>query len=87
MRKTKRRSPSFRSGRAAILLLQLNREALPAVAIAAAATALSTAAATTATTTTISAAASTTAAARAAGAGARLVNLDPTPLQVGVVES
>jgi hypothetical protein len=58
---------------------------LPAVAISAAATALP--AATTAAATPAVSTAATTAAARAASAGASLVNLDPPPLQVGIVES
>jgi len=62
------------------------REILPAIAISAPATALSaaTAATTAAATPPISATAAT--AARATGAGASLVNLNPSPLQVGVIE-
>ncbi len=58
------------------------REILLAVAACAAATALS-AATTAAATPAISAAAG---AARTTGAGARLVDLNPSPLQVGVIE-
>jgi hypothetical protein len=60
---------------------------LPAVAISAAATALPAAATTAAATPAISAAATTATAARTASAGASLVNLDPPPFQIGIVES
>jgi hypothetical protein len=65
----------------------VTRGQLPAVAISAAATALPAAATTAAATPAIPTAATTATAARAACAGASLVNLDPPPLQVGIVES